>query len=42
MLSLADRVLVMFEGKIVAEHDAGVTAATVGIEMLGGVGESAA
>ena len=36
VLSLSDRVLVMFEGRIVAEHDAGVSEAEVGLEMLGG------
>ena len=42
VLSLADRILVMFEGKIVAEHEAGVSEAAVGLEMLGGKRESAA
>ena len=36
VLSLADRVLVMFEGRIVAEHRAGASEAEVGLEMLGG------
>ena len=36
VLSLADRVLVMFEGRIVAEHGAAASAADVGLEMLGG------
>jgi simple sugar transport system ATP-binding protein len=36
VLSLSDRVLVVYEGEIVAEHAAGVTEQEVGIEMLGG------
>jgi simple sugar transport system ATP-binding protein len=42
VLSLADRILVIYEGRIVGEHAAGVTEETVGIEMLGGArGEAA-
>ena len=36
MLSLSDRILVMYEGQIVAEHESGVTEEEIGIEMLGG------
>jgi simple sugar transport system ATP-binding protein len=36
VLSLADRVLVMFGGEIVGEHAAGVSEEEVGIEMLRG------
>jgi general nucleoside transport system ATP-binding protein len=36
VLSLADRVLVMYEGRIVAEHGAEVTEEEIGLEMLGG------
>jgi simple sugar transport system ATP-binding protein len=36
VLSLSDRVLVMYEGQIVAEHASGVTEDQIGIEMLGG------
>jgi len=36
VLSLSDRILVMYEGRIVAEHEAGVTEDEIGIEMLGG------
>jgi general nucleoside transport system ATP-binding protein len=36
VLSLSDRILVMYEGEIVAEHGAGVTEDEIGIEMLGG------
>jgi simple sugar transport system ATP-binding protein len=36
VLSLSDRVLVMYEGQIVAEHASGVTEDEIGIEMLGG------
>ena len=36
VLSLSDRILVMYEGRIVAEHDAGATEDEIGIEMLGG------
>src|SRR5262245_50013359 len=36
VLSLSDRILVMYEGEIVAEHAAGVTEEEIGVEMLGG------
>ena len=36
VLSLADRILVIYEGEIVAEHDSGATEEEIGIEMLGG------
>ncbi len=36
VLSLSDRILVMYEGEIVGEHPAGVAEEVVGIEMLGG------
>ena len=36
MLSLADRILVIYEGRIVGEHGAGVSEEQIGLEMLGG------
>ncbi len=42
VLSLSDRILVMYEGKIVAEHASGVTEEEIGVEMLGGQREAAA
>ena len=36
VLSLSDRILVMYEGQVVAEHTSGVTEDEIGIEMLGG------
>jgi simple sugar transport system ATP-binding protein len=42
VLSLSDRVLVMYEGEIVGEHAAGVTEAEIGVEMLGGRRKDAA
>jgi general nucleoside transport system ATP-binding protein len=42
VLSLSDRILVMYEGEIVAEHAGGVTEDEIGIEMLGGRREDAA
>jgi general nucleoside transport system ATP-binding protein len=36
VLSLSDRILVMYEGQIVGEHEPGVTEEEVGLEMLGG------
>jgi simple sugar transport system ATP-binding protein len=36
ILSLADRILVMYEGRIVAEHGPDVTEEELGIEMTGG------
>jgi general nucleoside transport system ATP-binding protein len=41
VLSLSDRILVMYEGRIVAEHAAGATEEEIGIEMLGGRREEA-
>jgi ABC-type uncharacterized transport system ATPase subunit len=42
VLSLSDRILVMYEGRIVAEHAAGATEEEIGIEMLGGRREAPA
>jgi general nucleoside transport system ATP-binding protein len=42
ILSLSDRVLVIYEGEIVAEHQSGVTEEEIGVEMLGGRREDAA
>ncbi len=42
ILSLSDRVLVIFEGKIVAEHGPDVTEDELGIEMTGAGSEAAA
>jgi simple sugar transport system ATP-binding protein len=42
VLSLSDRILVMYEGQIVAEHESGVTEEEIGVEMLGGQREAAA
>jgi simple sugar transport system ATP-binding protein len=36
VLSLADRILVMYEGSIVGEHGAGAGEEEIGLEMLGG------
>ncbi|HUJ56413.1 MAG TPA: ABC transporter ATP-binding protein [Gaiellaceae bacterium] len=36
VLSLADRILVMYEGRIVGEHAAGADEQEIGLEMLGG------
>jgi ABC-type uncharacterized transport system ATPase subunit len=36
VLSLSDRILVMYEGRIVAEHASGVSEEEIGVEMLGG------
>ncbi len=36
VLSLADRILVMYEGRFVGEHAAGVGEEEIGLEMLGG------
>jgi general nucleoside transport system ATP-binding protein len=40
ILSLSDRILVVFEGKVVGEHTGRVSEETIGLEMLGG-GEKA-
>jgi len=42
VLSLSDRILVMYEGEIVGEHGAGVTEEEIGVEMLGGQREKVA
>jgi simple sugar transport system ATP-binding protein len=42
ILSLSDRILVIFEGKVVAEHGPDVTEEQVGIEMTGLTSEAAA
>ena len=36
ILSLSDRILVLYEGEIVGEHGAGVSEEEIGLEMLGG------
>jgi simple sugar transport system ATP-binding protein len=42
VLSLSDRILVMYEGEIVAEHAFGTTEEDIGVEMLGGQREAVA
>jgi simple sugar transport system ATP-binding protein len=42
VMSLSDRILVMYEGQIVAEHGPDVTEQEIGLEMLGGKREQAA
>jgi ABC-type uncharacterized transport system ATPase subunit len=42
VLSLSDRILVIYEGRIVAEHASGVTEEEIGVEMLGGQREEVA
>ena len=42
VLSLSDRVLVLYEGRIVGEHEAGAGEEEIGLEMLGGGKEDAA
>ena len=42
ILSLSDRILVMYEGEIAAEFAAGASEEEIGIAMLGGAGEEAA
>jgi len=42
ILSLSDRILVMYEGKIVGEHTGEVSEEAVGLEMLGGGERTAA
>ena len=39
MLSLSDRILVIYEGEIVGEHGADVTEEEIGLEMLGAASE---
>jgi general nucleoside transport system ATP-binding protein len=41
ILSLSDRILVLYEGRIVAEHGPDVTEEELGIEMTGGRGKEA-
>jgi simple sugar transport system ATP-binding protein len=42
ILSLSDRILVLYEGQIVGEHEGAVSEELIGLEMLGGRGEAAA
>ena len=42
ILSLSDRILVIYEGEIVGEHGADVTEEEIGLEMLGGAEGTAA
>jgi general nucleoside transport system ATP-binding protein len=42
ILSLSDRILVIYEGRIVAEHGSGASEEELGIEMTGGRQETAA
>jgi general nucleoside transport system ATP-binding protein len=42
ILSLSDRILVLYEGQIVGEHTGEVSEETIGLEMLGGREKSAA
>jgi simple sugar transport system ATP-binding protein len=42
ILSLSDRILVLYEGRIVAEHAGDVSEDQIGLEMLGGRGVEAA
>jgi general nucleoside transport system ATP-binding protein len=42
ILSLSDRILVIYEGRIVGEHTADVTEEEIGLEMLGGREKTAA
>jgi general nucleoside transport system ATP-binding protein len=42
ILSLSDRILVLYEGQIVAEHTGEVSEDQIGLEMLGGRGAEAA
>src|SRR5207302_11128261 len=41
ILSLSDRILVLYEGRIVGEHEGEVSAEQIGLEMLGGRKEAA-
>jgi simple sugar transport system ATP-binding protein len=36
ILSLSDRILVLYEGELVGEHGADVSEEEIGLEMLGG------
>ena len=42
ILSLSDRILVMYEGEIVGEHGAEVSEEAIGMEMLGAKREEVA
>jgi general nucleoside transport system ATP-binding protein len=42
VLALSDRILVIYEGRIVAEHVSGATEEEIGLEMLGGRRKEAA
>jgi simple sugar transport system ATP-binding protein len=42
ILSLSDRILVMYEGRFVGEHEGDVSEEEIGLEMLGGREKSAA
>jgi general nucleoside transport system ATP-binding protein len=42
ILSLSDRILVVYEGEIVAEHEGEVSEEQIGLEMLGGVRKATA
>jgi simple sugar transport system ATP-binding protein len=42
IMSLSDRILVLYEGEIVGEHTGEVSEEEIGLEMLGGGGEQAA
>jgi simple sugar transport system ATP-binding protein len=42
ILSLSDRILVIYEGEIVGEHTGEVSEEQIGLEMLGGQKEAAA
>jgi simple sugar transport system ATP-binding protein len=41
ILSLSDRILVIYEGRIVGEHSGEVSEEAIGLEMLGGRREAA-
>ncbi|MGH3003335.1 MAG: ABC transporter ATP-binding protein [Gaiellaceae bacterium] len=41
VLALADRILVLYEGRIVGEHEAGAGEEEIGLEMLGGRSQAA-
>ena len=42
ILSLSDRILVLYEGEIVGEHTGEVSEEQIGLEMLGGREETTA
>ena len=42
ILSLSDRILVLYEGEIVGEHTGEVSEEEIGLEMLGGREQTAA